>query len=358
MLFIYRGRRTGGTAVMDAFTRAPGVSTFYDGLHPHLAHPWSAIRDHSGDAWPSGHPEGMRYHAAFEPLVRDDRIAGFEERFIDIHALDDQAVDNGLRSWFEALIAIGEQRHEPVVIGLEMGEFLLPWLRRTFPSATHVGIDRSPSETLTSWVFQWAMGNPWFVNDGVERVRRDPATYGHEAVPADESLSVADRIAIARSFIETTNAIRAAECDAAIRMDLLPEPTAITDARTAAPLPGRTWDAVAERLARSRPVRDTVSQLNDVLEHEQATANHLQGLTEHSHALEQVNANLQSRNAALDEALDDARYELDLAHRHNRELADRVTELEPYTYRPSLALGVARRNLAKAVTTRLRGGAS
>ena len=162
-IFIYRGRRTGGTAVMDAFAACAGVVSYYDALHPFLREPFSTIANHSSDAWSSGHPVNVRYFEAFAPLVVDDHVNGFQDRFLDITTLGERAAEPELHAYLTSLTNHAHQRGCRPVIGLETGEFLIPWLRTAFPDATHLGITRSVEATLISWMEQWALGNSWFI---------------------------------------------------------------------------------------------------------------------------------------------------------------------------------------------------
>jgi len=350
-IFVYRGRRTGGTAIMDAFAACPGVISFHDALHELLATPFSTFCDLSSDSWPTGHPSGIRYFEPFAPLVENDRIKGFERRFLDINSLPKSATDQPLYAYLDSLIQYAESQGRRAVVGLEMGEFLMPWIRASFPNALHLGITRSPEATLASWMEQWALGNPVFMTDGAKRVRSDPQNFGMSDTDM-RALSQehgTDLIHLSRRYIEVTNAERQRTSDCVIAMDDLGaqyEANQLVGVKTLLKFEDSDWQIITSRLTQSRPQRDLISSYATIAKSRTALSHHyeeqIKARDEHIAAVTSQLDSVSAHNLALTEQHAFLTSQLEAMNQQNTDLTHKYEDALKYSERPRLALQALR----------------
>ena len=364
-IFIYRGRRTGGTAVMDAFAANDDVVSYYDVLHASLAEPYSAIADFSSNSWASGHPVNVRYFETFAPLVSNDRVEHFQKEFLAIAALDGTSDEPQLYTYLDSLVRHAHARGQRPIMGLETGEFLIPWLRNRFPDAKHLGISRSAEATLTSWLEQWALGNSTFVDDGVRRVLANPQSFSlsTEEAKAQADLDDASRIALARHYIETTDRQRREATDCFISMDDLAnnsEASGLAHAQAILEFDDVSWNAITSRLLSSRPDRGLVNSYANIVASREILTQRLRASEEHADALtaainsltaeiERLSTEIESLSHANASLAD----QLTRAGEHNAELSERYREAVQYSERPRLALRVLRTKSGAALRARL-----
>ena len=357
-IFIYRGRRTGGTAVMDAFTANDNVVSYYDVLHAALAEPYSAIVDFSSDSWASGHPVNVRYFETFAPLVSNDRVEHFQKEFLAIAALDGTSDEPQLYTYLDSLVRHAHARGQRPIMGLETGEFLIPWLRNRFPDAKHLGVSRSAEATLTSWLEQWALGNSTFVDDGVRQVLANPQLFSlsTEEATAPADLDDASRIALARRYIETTDRQRREATDCFISMDDLAnnsEASGLAHAQAILGFDDVSWNAITSRLLRSRPDRGLVNSYANIVASREALTQRLRASEEHADALTAAINSLSTEIERLSHANASLADQLARAGEHNAELSERYREAVQYSERPRLALRVLRTKSGAALRARL-----
>lgn len=251
--------RTGGTAVMRALGRVPELYTYYEPLHPAMAQPYSAIAGMTSTTWNSKHPE-LAYWDTVAPLVRDDRVELFQPRFLELSRPADD--DAELIAYLDRLMEVAREHDRIPVLGLEQGELLLPWLRARYPDALHVGVSRSPQETLVSWLEQLVQGNPGFVDAAWARVASAPDAF---AIDMDGRERTHDALLdVAQRYIEVTNRIRRDETDMVLDMDAL-DPEALGEPLVrlgVSPVP------FVDDLTTSRPPVDPVDSLRRIAAYE------------------------------------------------------------------------------------------
>lgn len=347
-MIVYRGMRTGGTAVMRAFGRVPELYTYYEPLHPALAQPYSAIAELTSGMWNSKHPE-LAYWETIAPLVRDDRVELFHPRFLALsHPADDDAE---LIAYVDRLLEVAHERDRIPVLGLEQGELLLPWLRDHYPRALHVGVVRSPDATLASWLEQLVQGNPGFMDAAWARVTSAPEAFGVDAQRLERTHDAL--LDLARRYIETTNAIRRDATDVVLDMDAL-DRDALAEPLGRVGVSPASQALFVDDLLTSRPPANPVDSLRRVAAHQDRLLTHQRLLEATVERLSTDVAALQAREEDLMRHSEEvAAWARSLEHDLLAAHADRAAMAREWQ-RPSALARALWRAVPAAVRRRLR----
>ena len=258
-VFLLRGMRTGGSAVVEALGHLPGLCVYYQALHPDLALPYSTIAGQRGRDWaPGRHPRDLDYWGAFAPLVVADRVAGYEARFARTYAFPGGEADPEIVRWFSTLVAAAQAQGRRAVIGLEPAEGMLDALRAAFPQARFVGLTREAAAVRASWLELHRAGNDLFFDVALEAMRAEPEAYGVRAddLPRDvRGLGEAGLVELFDRYHAVTDAVRRERTDACASIEDLTATDAAARTRAWAEAMGLTraeHEAVVARLATTR----------------------------------------------------------------------------------------------------------
>lgn len=164
-VFLYSaGWRTAGTYLWARLRSLPGVTGFYEPLHEDLAGLTPAgIAERRADAWESGHPEMAPYFAEFAPLLRPEGgVLGYRPGFAVDRLHEPEA--EALVAYLGGLIAAAERAGGIAVFKFCRASLRFALLRRAFPQALHLAVDRNPLSQFASAWKQWVrFRNPYFL---------------------------------------------------------------------------------------------------------------------------------------------------------------------------------------------------
>ena len=167
-VFLHTGWRSAGTWVWSRLRELERVAGFYEPLSNVLADLKLADIAASRPTLTSGHPPlAAPYFDEYRPFLRADArgVAGYDRRFsIDRFAREPDAAFFSMQVYLRALSehAIGQGR-VPVFKFCRTGG-RLPWLKRAFAEALHVGVLRNPASQFASgWLLRQQWSNAFFV---------------------------------------------------------------------------------------------------------------------------------------------------------------------------------------------------
>jgi hypothetical protein len=167
-VFLHTGWRSAGTWVWSRLRELERVAGFYEPLSNVLADLKLADIAASRPTLTSGHPPlAAPYFDEYRPFLRDDArgVAGYDRRFsVDRFTREPDATFPSLLSYLHALSehTTGQGR-VPVFKFCRTGG-RLPWLRRAFAEALHVGVLRNPASQFASgWLLRQQWSNAFFV---------------------------------------------------------------------------------------------------------------------------------------------------------------------------------------------------
>ncbi|NUY01394.1 hypothetical protein [Paraburkholderia youngii] len=167
-VFLHTGWRSAGTWVWSRLRELQGAAGFYEPLSNVLADLKLADVPASRPTLTSGHPPlAAPYFDEYRPFLREDArgVAGYDRRFsIDRFTREPDATFPSLQAYLRALSAHTiEQGRVPVFKFCRTGG-RLPWLKRAFAGALHVGVLRNPASQFASgWLLRQQWSNAFFV---------------------------------------------------------------------------------------------------------------------------------------------------------------------------------------------------
>ncbi|MGF6957718.1 hypothetical protein [Paraburkholderia youngii] len=167
-VFLHTGWRSAGTWVWSRLRELQGAAGFYEPLSNVLADLKLADVPASRPTLTSGHPPlAAPYFDEYRPFLREDArgVAGYDRRFsIDRFTREPDATFPSLQAYLRALSAHTiEQGRVPVFKFCRTGG-RLPWLKRAFTGALHVGVLRNPASQFASgWLLRQQWSNAFFV---------------------------------------------------------------------------------------------------------------------------------------------------------------------------------------------------
>ncbi|MBB5425458.1 hypothetical protein GCT19_20865 [Paraburkholderia sp. CNPSo 3155] len=167
-VFLHTGWRSAGTWVWSRLRELEGAAGFYEPLSNVLADLKLADVPASRPTLTSGHPPlAAPYFDEYRPFLREDArgVAGYDRRFsIDRFTREPDATFPSLQAYLQALSAHTiEQGRVPVFKFCRTGG-RLPWLKRAFAEALHVGVLRNPASQFASgWLLRQQWSNAFFV---------------------------------------------------------------------------------------------------------------------------------------------------------------------------------------------------
>ncbi|MGF6641009.1 hypothetical protein [Paraburkholderia sp. MM6662-R1] len=167
-VFLHTGWRSAGTWVWSRLREHERAAGFYEPLSNVLADLKPADVPASRPTLTSGHPPlAAPYFDEYRPFLREDArgVAGYERRFsIDRFTRDPDATFPSLQAYLRALSEHTiEQGRVPVFKFCRTGG-RLPWLKRAFAEALHVGVLRNPASQFASgWMLRQQWSNAFFV---------------------------------------------------------------------------------------------------------------------------------------------------------------------------------------------------
>ncbi|MGF6649896.1 hypothetical protein OKW34_000458 [Paraburkholderia youngii] len=167
-VFLHTGWRSAGTWVWSRLRELQGAAGFYEPLSNVLADLKLADVPASRPTLTSGHPPlAAPYFDEYRPFLREDArgVAGYDRRFsLDRFTREPDATFASLRAYLRALSAHTiEQGRVPVFKFCRTGG-RLPWLKRAFAEALHVGVLRNPASQFASgWLLRQQWSNAFFV---------------------------------------------------------------------------------------------------------------------------------------------------------------------------------------------------
>ncbi|NVH75171.1 hypothetical protein FSB08_22155 [Paraburkholderia sp. JPY432] len=167
-VFLHTGWRSAGTWVWSRLRELQGAAGFYEPLSNVLADLKLADVPASRPTLTSGHPPlAAPYFDEYRPFLREDArgVAGYDRRFsIDRFTREPDATFPSLQAYLRVLGAHTiEQGRVPVFKFCRTGG-RLPWLKRAFAEALHVGVLRNPASQFASgWLLRQQWSNAFFV---------------------------------------------------------------------------------------------------------------------------------------------------------------------------------------------------
>jgi len=167
-VFLHTGWRSAGTWVWSRLRELERVAGFYEPLSNVLADLTLAGVAASQPTLTSGHPPlRAPYFDEYRPFLRDDArgVSGYDRRFsIDRFSPAPDATFPALHGYLRNLCeSTAEQGRIPVFKFCRSGG-RLPWLRRAFADALHVGVLRNPASQFASgWLLRQQWSNAFFV---------------------------------------------------------------------------------------------------------------------------------------------------------------------------------------------------
>jgi hypothetical protein len=172
-IFLHSSWRTGGTALLQAFSGLAGVTTYMDPLNKSLIDVNTAINgDSSG--WDSNHPKNLKYFASYIELYKNGSLPNYpnmqEFRFRN----SEESFKSDLFLYLSNLIGYASKKGETSIIKFEQMEGHVSWLREKFPSAIQIGVIRDGNDQYLSWLEQTALGNESFFDSAKELIQGDP----------------------------------------------------------------------------------------------------------------------------------------------------------------------------------------
>ena len=184
-VFLHRGMRTGGTALVQALEQVEHLGVVYGILHPMLEMPLEELVERNADAWDSSHPSGYFYWRNAEALLRSGMHERFQSRFTSIYHLAATADDPELYAYITWVMDEIRGTGRRPVLCLERSEGILPWLRSHFPEALHIGLVRERDAVYRSWLEQGLLGAWGFFEAAQSAILSDPEYFG-QVVDADD----------------------------------------------------------------------------------------------------------------------------------------------------------------------------
>ncbi|APA87337.1 hypothetical protein BJG93_17610 [Paraburkholderia sprentiae WSM5005] len=167
-VFLHTGWRSAGTWVWSRLRELERAAGFYEPLSNVLADLMPADVSASRPTLTSGHPPlAAPYFDEYRPFLREDArgVAGYDRRFsIDRFTREPDATFPLLQAYLSALSEHTiEHGRVPVFKFCRTGG-RLPWLKRAFARALHVGVLRNPASQFASgWLLRQQWSNAFFV---------------------------------------------------------------------------------------------------------------------------------------------------------------------------------------------------
>ncbi|MGF6552418.1 hypothetical protein [Paraburkholderia youngii] len=167
-VFLHTGWRSAGTWVWSRLRELQGAAGFYEPLSNVLADLKLADVPASRPTLTSGHPPlAAPYFDEYRPFLREDArgVAGYDRRFsIDRFTREPDATFPPLQAYLRALGAHTIERGRVPVFKFCRTGGRLPWLKRAFAEALHVGVLRNPASQFASgWLLRQQWSNAFFV---------------------------------------------------------------------------------------------------------------------------------------------------------------------------------------------------
>lgn len=271
-VFLHRGMRTGGTALVHALEQIETLNVLYGIMHPMLGWDIEDLVGFHSDAWDSNHPQEYYYWRKAEPLLRGGMHERFRGRFATVYRLGAAADDPQMREYLRWVVDAMLQTPGTPVLGLERHEGLLPWFRATVPDAVHVGLVRDADAVFSSWLEQALCGSWGFFDAARAAVTAEPDYFG--ATPGAWSgdvrlLRSADLRRLFDLYNSVTDAVRRHEVDLSVTLAELAaggSPAKQHQFADALGLSAEQRMALAETLAQSRPAPDPAGRLQAMVD--------------------------------------------------------------------------------------------
>ncbi|MCC8394610.1 hypothetical protein LJ656_18625 [Paraburkholderia sp. MMS20-SJTR3] len=167
-VFLHTGWRSAGTWVWSRLRELERAAGFYEPLSNVLADLNLADVAASRPTLTSGHPPlAAPYFDEYRPFLRDGArgVAGYDRRFsIDRFTREPDATFPALQRYLRALCEHTAARQRVPVFKFCRTGGRLPWLKRAFADALHVGVLRNPASQFASgWQLRQQWSNAFFV---------------------------------------------------------------------------------------------------------------------------------------------------------------------------------------------------
>ncbi|SIT48545.1 conserved hypothetical protein [Paraburkholderia ribeironis] len=167
-VFLHTGWRSAGTWVWSRLRELDAATGFYEPLSNVLAELSLADISASRPTLTSGHPPlAAPYFDEYRPFLQQGArgVAGYSKRFsIDRFASMPDAEFPALQAYLRNLCERTVERGSVPVFKFCRSSGRLPWLKRAFGQAMHVGVLRNPASQFASgWLLSQQWSNPFFV---------------------------------------------------------------------------------------------------------------------------------------------------------------------------------------------------
>jgi hypothetical protein len=175
-IFLHSSWRTGGTALLLAFSEVESVTTFMDPLNDALIDVNNAMNEDSSN-WDSNHPKNLKYFDSYVELSKDGSLPNYPDMQEFRFRNSDDSFKSKLFMYLSSLIDSASEKGASVVIKFEQLEGHVSWLREKFPSVIQIGVIRDEDDQYLSWLEQSALGNEFFFSAAKELIQGDPVFF-------------------------------------------------------------------------------------------------------------------------------------------------------------------------------------
>ena len=166
-IVIHKGLRTGGTAIVAAFSELAPYHVLMDPIHPNLSL-FPEIRLQTSSDWRSRHPPGFRYWRGYDKLTSNGTVPGWKNRFASTRALPPSGTDPELSAYLSGLERAIRDLGLIPVFAFEEGEALWDLIQDALGQPKTLTVNREPDSKFASWIDQLQHGNTVFFQRALE----------------------------------------------------------------------------------------------------------------------------------------------------------------------------------------------